>query len=288
MQKVKNKTVKYPDIDPEKIFDLSTKAREFEGIDIHRAWERVSAETIGGVRKSFRPILIRLAAVGLVLVSLGIVAYYTTQPRTTVLVNNSETPQDVKLPDGTSVWLYPDADLHWVKNDFGNGAREVYLSGKAIFDVIKDSLQPFRVVTGEVTTQVLGTSFLLNATASEISLEVFRGRVAIFSQHSPKIKHQLVRGQRISFTNGTGVFTRPVEESGRQVGLKYQNTPLAAIVKEVCFIYDLHYGLSDSGDVNLRITGDFQGLTPKQIIGEINLVAGTHLVLRNDSLLMAH
>lgn len=273
--------------DLEKIFELSARVSDFDGIDTNRAWERVSTQICRTGRPKNNLVFLRIAAAVLILLSLGILVHFATQTRPAVMANNSDTLKSILLSDGTAVLLYPGASLTWVENEFGQDTRKVELTGKALFDVARDSLCPFKVVSGDVTTQVLGTSFLLNATISEVTLEVFRGRVAVFSQRSPDIKHHLERGQRITYDGGTGKFTRTEVGSGPKTILNYRNARLVTILREICFVHNLQYGLSGSDEEELRITGDFQGLSPAQIIREINLVAGTNLVLRNDSVVFA-
>ena len=54
----------------------------------------------------------------------------------------------------------------------GKAVREVELKGEAFFDVARDTLHPFIVKTGNVKTQVLGTSFNINSYAENKDLKV--------------------------------------------------------------------------------------------------------------------
>lgn len=62
------------------------------------------------------------------------------------------------LPDGTRVWLNGESRLRYPA-EFSDRAREVTLSGEAFFEVMKDSLRPFRVAMNDLKVEVLGTSF---------------------------------------------------------------------------------------------------------------------------------
>nr|WKN34647.1 FecR domain-containing protein [Tunicatimonas sp. TK19036] len=73
-----------------------------------------------------------------------------------------ETPPGMKqttvLPDGSQVILNSRSRIEYL-SDFGEHHREVSLNGEAFFEVAKDSLHPFTVQSGKLSTTALGTSF---------------------------------------------------------------------------------------------------------------------------------
>lgn len=96
-------------------------------------------------------------------------------------VNTSGLVQAIKLADGSTVRLYPNSRLRY-PNVFGTDRREVYLSGQAFFSVQKDARRPFWVYTDKLSTQVLGTSFLVSAFTHQpkASVAVRSGRVSVY------------------------------------------------------------------------------------------------------------
>src|SRR5690554_4811233 len=62
---------------------------------------------------------------------------------------------NLTLQDGSKVILNSGSTLRYIKN-FEGDQRELELIGEAYFDVAQDSLRPFMVKTGVVTTKVLG------------------------------------------------------------------------------------------------------------------------------------
>ena len=65
---------------------------------------------------------------------------------------------EVVLADGTQVWLNGGSGLRFPSR-FAVDSREVELCGEAYFEVVKDSLRPFKVKTTIAEIEVLGTSF---------------------------------------------------------------------------------------------------------------------------------
>lgn len=114
----------------------------------------------------------RVAAVLLVLFGIGWFALLrntskpleTTKEATPLLVKAVPPGQKVKmyLPDGSVVILNSSSTLQYPKH-FDEKARKVKLTGEAHFEIAKDSLAPFIVEAGNLSTEVLGTSFNVRA-----------------------------------------------------------------------------------------------------------------------------
>lgn len=66
---------------------------------------------------------------------------------------------ELKLPDGTTVFLNSETRLRFPGCFISGKERRVYLTGEAYFDVAPDSTSPFVVSTDYTSIKVLGTSF---------------------------------------------------------------------------------------------------------------------------------
>ena len=75
------------------------------------------------------------------------------------------------LEDGSKVYLNSNSSLTFEKH-FRGDARHVKLVGEAFFEVMRDTLRPFYVEANTLTTEVLGTSFNVNAYPDEPSVTV--------------------------------------------------------------------------------------------------------------------
>lgn len=95
--------------------------------------------------------------------------------------NNKTTNQQITLQDGSIVTLYPKSKIRYPKQ-FSTQLREVYLTGQAFFNVTKNPKRPFWVYTSHISTQVLGTSFMVKAFENEnnIKVEVHSGKVSVY------------------------------------------------------------------------------------------------------------
>ncbi len=101
-------------------------------------------------------------------------------------VNNSSSPVEIKLTDGSTILLNPNSKVSYPPV-FEEDSREVFLSGEAFFNVAKKPAQPFYVYSNELVTKVLGTSFFIRSFSeeSEVSVRVKTGRVAVFTRNEP-------------------------------------------------------------------------------------------------------
>jgi len=95
----------------------------------------------------------------------------------------------VKLPDGTRVWLNAASSLKYTANLLDHGKRKVSLLGEAYFEVAKDKLHPFVVKTTSQDVEVLGTHFNINAYADEpvASTTLLEGSVKLVYGNSNRV-----------------------------------------------------------------------------------------------------
>ncbi|MCD8262635.1 MAG: FecR domain-containing protein [Bacteroides sp.] len=118
------------------------------------------------------------AAILILLAGWWIVREYG-QPELLLFETTAQT-RIIELKDGSRVTLNRYSALT-VPQNFKGTAREVTLRGEALFEVVKNAGKPFRVLTGEVTVEVLGTVFNVNAYREnpEIVTTLLEGRVAV-------------------------------------------------------------------------------------------------------------
>lgn len=96
--------------------------------------------------------------------------------------NTTGTAQRVVLPDSSVVLLQSGAAVI-AGEDYGLQTRSVYLTGEAFFDVQPDPDRPFLVYSGELVTEVLGTSFWVRPVEErhKIEVSVVTGKVSVFT-----------------------------------------------------------------------------------------------------------
>lgn len=103
------------------------------------------------------------AAIALVLICSGI--YFLNgdgmQQNQIVSVDRGQKAK-IELPDGTHIWLNSASSIIYAE-DYNKKNRTVKLDGEAYFEVAKDKNKPFIVDLGDMSVEVLGTTFNVKA-----------------------------------------------------------------------------------------------------------------------------
>ena len=114
-----------------------------------------------------------------------------TNPTNTLSTARGETYQ-VRLPDGSLVWLNAGSSLTYHTKLKHDGKRKVSLSGEGYFEVAKDKLHPFIVETRGQQIAVLGTHFNVHSYTDEqtTTTTLLEGsvRIAAKEQHAVTLK----------------------------------------------------------------------------------------------------
>jgi transmembrane sensor len=106
---------------------------------------------------------------------------------------------NIKLPDGTQVWLNSSSQLLYDSANFSKQKREVVLSGEAFFDVVKNEKIPFIIHAANVNITVKGTAFNVKAYPSQKNIEttLLRGLIEITTSQEPDRKIMVKPNEKI-------------------------------------------------------------------------------------------
>jgi len=89
--------------------------------------------------------------------------------------------KEVKLPDGSTVWLNESSRMEYPRHFAQHQRKVVLLDGEAYFDIKRDESKPFFVEASGTTTRVLGTAFNIRSYhfLKSILVTVTRGKVEV-------------------------------------------------------------------------------------------------------------
>jgi transmembrane sensor len=196
---------------------------------------------------------------------------------------------EIRLADGSRVMVSVDSKLR-IPADFGQRARDVYLDGEALFDVVHDGAKPFRVHTPHGIATDIGTKFDARAYPgdSSVTIVVAEGSVALRAVRtangpvpSPNGLHGtdslvLVPGDLgRAHAGGQLTLTRrvPVDQylawtTGRIV---FDATPLADALGYLERWYDVDIRLADPSLASRTLNGSYHDESAVEILQDIAL-----------------
>ncbi len=188
--------------------------------------------------------------------------------------NSTPSEQEVTLPDGTTVLLTQNSRLVYEKN-FNKLRREVYLTGEAFFDVKRDVTKPFVVHTGDLITEVLGTSFRISQSqkGKKTEVSVRTGKVSVYADSDSRQSERngviITPNQRVVYDASTrhitpGIVEQPVvilPEGEAQASLMFQEASFENVLAQLTRMYGIEFVISNPSLQDCHITADLNGLS---------------------------
>lgn len=185
----------------QKIHEGLNEVKRLKNSDKNSSWNSVEKgllnKTIGIYTRQF----LKYAAILIVAFGAGIYFHNTISKDSDQKVQYAEIEVmygqlgHLFLFDGTEVWLNSGTKFKY-PNKFNQNERNVYIEGEAFFKVAPNKDLPFKVKTGDLEVEVLGTSFNVSAYHGEStqSVVLVEGKVQINSREG-KIIGKMVPGQ---------------------------------------------------------------------------------------------
>jgi len=254
-----------------------------EKIDVDKAWNNLHSRLIENglkisdspVRISFmRTTLFRIAAVALILLSLGAAAIYMNNAgylskKITVIAGNDQKNILISLPDDSKIYLNRNSEFSYRKN-FGKHGRDVKLTGEAFFEISPDVSKPFIIDAGKAKVKVVGTSFNVITNNRESAVEVFvkTGKVLV-SDYSGSKSIQLdpgfvgtVNAKRSSKTRNSN----PNYLSWKTGYLAYSGQKLSVVFNDLKRVYNMDIIADDPGILENTWVSPIDNLPQETII----------------------
>jgi transmembrane sensor len=185
----------------------------------------------------------------------------------------------VHLSDGSNLTIFPGSTIRY-NNQYNAQVREIHLQGRAYFDVAAVAGKPFSVITGQYTTQVLGTAFEIAEQPQKQALAVVlvTGKVRLLNAQQQPLS-ELQPDQQITIhTDNAQYNILPVAAksmvswtTGR---LTYDQTALADVCRELEKWYGVNITLQRATLGQKRITADFEHMTLSAVMHILSETAG--------------
>ncbi|MDN5202429.1 DUF4974 domain-containing protein [Fulvivirgaceae bacterium BMA10] len=165
------------------------------------------------------------------------------------------------LSDGSRVWMNSATTLTYPV-EFGSKDRVVELQGEAYFDIAHDPEKPFKVISKEQTTTVLGTKFNVSSYTDIITTTLVEGSVRVNVADQP-IEILLEPGHQVSYnTKDRSANTNKVDTelytAWKDNLFMFENQRLDVILNRLSRWYDVDVFYDNDAAKNVRFTGEIK------------------------------
>ena len=224
----------------------------------------------------------------------GQVTYSTTKEMVSeeITYNTISVPRggiySLKLSDGTVVFMNSESELTYPVVFHGK-TREVSLKGEAYFEVKRDSSRPFIVYAGEMSTEVLGTTFDIKAYPDEdvYSATLLSGKVRV-SVESVRKEQVLSPGTRAVWKKGTDqIYLSKVDGEiqtlWRNGELVLNEDELEDVMRALCRWYDVRYEYRSELKEKYTFTGKIdRNESLNEVLGRLMLMGGPRFEIKDS------
>lgn len=190
----------------------------------------------------------------------------------------------IKLGDGTVVKLNAGSSLRFPEN-FDSNKREVYLEGEAFFEVVKDVNRPFSVITNDIVTTALGTSFNVKSKeeTGNVRVALVTGKVKVEDTKGSSVI--LTPSEMVMYKNGKitkSSFDYNEEVAWRDGKLYFNRKQL----KDVFEVLENWYGVEIEFPTTVKgyYTGEFEhNPSLEKVLDGIAFATGLEYEVNNNS-----
>lgn len=264
---------------------LEQQPVQLSSTELDHAYEHIAPHVSGKIIRWpaawwKRPAVVSATAAAVLLV--GIVVWWTSKPG---VRKNREVVMEWKtvatlpgehivvyLPDNSRVYVNGASKVMYPEK-FSAQLREVkLLEGEIFLDVTKDVHKPFKVITGKVAIDVLGTSFNVRnyTTEGTTAIAVKTGKIAVSSSGNPD-SVMLTPGKRIVISEATG--NSLLTETDQRIvdgwiknDLVFTDMKMQDVFRSLEYNYGLTFEIHNSGILDKHIKATFRHKSKWEIV----------------------
>jgi transmembrane sensor len=246
-------------------------------------------------------LFLKIAASISLFLLVGLLAYkfqFTTNnepvPQVTEYTTKS-TPRGQKatvfLPDGSKVRLNSKSELKY-ETYFSDTNRVVHLTGEAFFEVVADPQRPFTVITSDLATIAIGTSFNIHSypEEKEIKVSLTSGKVKIRQkselQNSDNFELTLEPGYQAVFNPVKNTIRKTAFDiktlSWKDNNLYFKDAEFEEIIKELEMWYGVNIQVENEIFEDKLYTGEFRDTSLKNVLESLSFTKNFSFTITGD------
>ncbi|NCD71515.1 FecR family protein [Mucilaginibacter agri] len=214
------------------------------------------------------------------------------------ITNNSGQLYKSILPDNSSVWLSPHAQLSFPKK-FAKQSRMVSMKGECFFEVTKNPERPFIISSNSIVTKVWGTSFLVKdeveGGAAAVSVLTGKVSVSVKSKKAASLKIEdgevmLYPREKVTYLAASHALQpEPAHEEPElkiwtRMNLSFDNKPLSEIIPVLNSKFHVHIKTNSAKVNHYVLTADLAGFNLADVLEALKKSLNVNYQIRKDSI----
>lgn len=240
--------------------------------------------------------LLKIAAIIIVVISSAALFYFIKNRSASsqfTYVTNAHEQKRILLSDSSVVFLSPSSTIK-VTQPFPDHSREIQLSGEAFFEVAKDPSKPFTVITNNIRTTALGTSFKVTSFPHKNNIRILLsyGKVLVQNHLSNNVTDSfyLTPGEEIEYNK----INKKIEKTKipeKQLSYKnnilyFKEAGIKEVVKKLEEFYHVKVEYGSLKNADWRISGEFNYEPIDIVMENIAFSCNVNYKLIGDTLIL--
>jgi ferric-dicitrate binding protein FerR (iron transport regulator) len=160
--------------------------------------------------------------------------------------------------------------------------------GEAYFEVAKDSMRPFKVRTGKITTTALGTSFNIKAYGNEkMDISLLTGLVEVRMEMGQSEKVNLIPGEALNINLEIQKYQKRQFDEAKLMSwtrktILFDHAPIAEITRVLENWYGVEIKFINPPNKDLMVSGAFKDQTLENVLEGLSYSARFEFEIQKD------
>jgi len=241
-------------------------------------------------KKSIDQIWYKVAAVFIGLIAIGISIYLYNNSLYHENTNMTTQVIEITLPDGSLVSLDKNSKLSFKNTWLNKFNREVYLSGRAYFQIKRDVSHTFFVKTTDTQVEVLGTKFTISDIYGKTQIVLNEGKVSVTSDKVDDTYLLDKQGEQLVISEDgvvkQGIINKNLYFSWLEEKLNFSNCKVSETLAFLSDSYNLNIKMKDKDGLEKHLFGSAPSDNPQLIIEAIATITNKRIRKNEQSFIL--
>jgi transmembrane sensor len=218
-----------------------------------------------------------------------------------LITNNTRQIYKAVLPDSSTVWLSPNAQINFPKK-FAARFRAISMTGECFFEVTKNPKRPFIIKSHSIVTKVWGTSFRVrdNVNSNLADVSVLTGKVSVSikdkNAEDANTDFQLNKNEVMLYPHQKVVYLAdknmlkpefmdaPLMQAWNRVNLSFENKALSEIVPVLNAKFHVQIKVVNEKLNHYILNADMVGFNLPDVLEALKKSLNVNYEIRNNTI----